>query len=74
MEEYQLELPIGLTCRSNETDTIHACPRQIAQDVTAPYKRNRVIFCFGFHPAPEELLRSATAVPEGKFPQGLYVS
>lgn len=43
-EEYRMRLPIGLTCRSNEMEIIHACVTQIT-----PYKENGNIFHFNFH-------------------------
>lgn len=44
------------------------------QDVTMPHKENRVILCFSFYLVPEEVVRSANAALEGKFPIGLYSS
>lgn len=55
-------------------EIIHVGVTQITQDVTVPYKENGVIFCFSFNPALEELLWSGTAVLEGKFPIGPYIS
>lgn len=74
MKEYQMKLLTGLMYRSSEMEIIHACVTQVTQDMSLPYKENRLIFCFGLCPVQEELLSSATTIPETKFPKGLHSS